>query len=184
MRRIVETVAKPIATARTRGAFYRAWRVVPIDGTTLGVPDTTENERDFGRPGVPRGKGGFPRLRAVFLAEVGNHAFFHVQAGPYSTSENVLAAKVIGRLTPGMLCLADRGFFSYGFWKSTRATGADLLWRVRADVILPCLERLDDGSFPSKLYPSVSARRRDEEGICVRVVEYTLDGAAGEPQTV
>ena len=184
MRRIFEAVAKPIATKRTRGAFYRGWRVVAIDGTTLDVPDTAENEREFGRPGVARGKSGFPQLRAVFLSEVGTHAFFHVEAGPYTTSENVLAAKVIGRLTPGMLCLADRGYFSYAFWKSTRATDADLLWRVRADAILPCLERLDDGSFLSKLYPSVSARRRDEEGVSVRVVEYTLDGAVGEPQTV
>lgn len=184
MRRIFEAVAKPIATKRTRGAFYRGWRVVAIDGTTLDVPDTAENEKEFGRPGVARGKSGFPQLRAVFLSEVGTHAFFHVEAGPYTTSENVLAAKVIERLVPGMLCLADRGYFSYGFWKSTRATGADLLWRVRADAILPCLKRLDDGSFLSKLYPSVSARRRDEEGVPVRVVEYTLDGAVGEPQTV
>jgi len=184
MRRIFETVAKPIATKKTRGAFYREWRVVAIDGTTLDVPDTTENEREFGRPGVARGKSGFPQLRAVFLIEVGTHAFFHVEAGPYTTSENVLAAKVVERLSPGMLCLADRGYFSYGFWKSTRGKGADLLWRVRADAILPCLERLDDGSFLSKLYPSVSARRRDDGGVAVRVVEYTLDGAGAEPQTV
>jgi hypothetical protein len=184
MRRIFETVAKPIATKKTRGAFYREWRVVAIDGTTLDVPDTTENEREFGRPGVARGKSGFPQLRAVFLIEVGTHAFFHVEAGPYTTSENVLAAKVVERLSPGMLCLADRGYFSYGFWKSTRGRGADLLWRVRADAILPCLERLDDGSFLSKLYPSVSARRRDDGGVAVRVVEYTLDGAGAEPQTI
>jgi len=184
MRRIFETVAKPIGTKKTRGAFYREWRVVAIDGTTLDVPDTTENEREFGRPGVARGKSGFPQLRAVFLIEVGTHAFFHVEAGPYTTSENVLAAKVVERLSPGMLCLADRGYFSYGFWKSTRGKGADLLWRVRADAILPCLERLDDGSFLSKLYPSVSARRRDDGGVAVRVVEYTLDGAGAEPQTV
>lgn len=184
MRRIFETVAKPMATKRTMGAFYRTWRVVAIDGTTFDVPDTTENEREFGRPGVARGKSGFPQLRAVFLIEVGTHAFFHVEAGSYTTSENALAARVIGRLIPGMLCLADRGFFSYAFWKSTHATGADLLWRVRADAILPCLERLEDGSFLSKLYPSVSARRRNEEGLSVRVVEYTLDGAPGQPQTV
>jgi hypothetical protein len=174
----------PIATKRTTGAVYREWPVVAIDGTTFDVPDTTENEQEFGRPGVARGRSGFPQLRAVFLIEVGTHAFFQVEAGPYTTSENVLAAKVIGRLTPGMLCLADRGYFNYGFWKSTRAMGADLLWRVRADAILPCLERLDDGSFLSKLYPSASARRRDEEGVSVRAVEYTLDGAGGEPQTV
>ncbi len=43
--------------------------------------------------GVARGKSGFPQLRAVFLREVGTHAFFHVEAGPYTTSENVLVAR-------------------------------------------------------------------------------------------
>jgi hypothetical protein len=184
MRRIFETVAKPFATKSTKGAFYRAWRLVAMDGTTLDVPDTAENEQAFGRPGAARGKSGFPQLRAVFLSEVGTHALFHVEVGPYTTSENVLAAQAIVRLTPGMLCLADRGFFSYAFWKSTSASGADLLWRVRADAILPCLERLDDGSFLSKIYASVSARSRDQQGVAVRVVEYSLDGAEGDPPTV
>ncbi len=176
MRRIFELVAKPLGTERTRGAFFRGWRLVAIDGTTLDLPDTADNERVYGRPGASRGKSGFPQLRAVFLTEVGTHAFFGVEVGPYTASENVLAAKLLPLLRPGMLCMADRGFFSYGAWKRTISYGADLLWRLKSDAILPCHQRLADGSFLSKIYPNVTARSRDQEGIAVRVVEYSLDG--------
>lgn len=176
MRRIYELVARPLGTKRTRGAFFRDWRLVAIDGTTLDLADTADNEREYGRPGASRGKSGFPQLRAVFLAEVGTRALFEVAVGPYATSENVLAERLLPLLQPGMLCMADRGFFSYGMWQRAIPSGADLLWRLKADAILPCLERLQDGSFLSKLYPSVAARSRDKEGIAVRVVEYSLDG--------
>lgn len=177
MRKIFEVVAKPLATERTPGAFFGRWRLVAIDGTTLDLADTSENERVYGRPGAARGKSGFPQLRAVFLTEVGTHVLFQVEVGPYTTSENVMASRLLPALGQGMLCLADRGYFSYGMWQKAISSGADLLWRVRADAILPCLERLADGSFRSKLYPSVAARSRDQEGIVVRVVEYSLDGA-------
>jgi len=35
--------------------------------------------------------------------------------------------------------------------------------------------RLSDGSFLAKLYPSPRHRDRDEEGIVVRIIEYTFD---------
>ena len=112
----------------------------------------------------------------VVIADHGGAVVFEVEAGPYATSENALAARLLPLLQPGMLCMADRGFFSYGMWQRAIPSGADLLWRLKADAILPCLERLHDGSFLSKLYPSVAARSRDKEGIAVRVVEYSLDG--------
>jgi hypothetical protein len=36
-----------------------------------------------------------------------------------------------------MLLLADRGFFGVDLWQKAAATGADLLWRVRKDIVLP-----------------------------------------------
>ena len=54
------------------------------------------------------------------------------------------------------------------------ATGATLVWRVKKNLVLPCLKRLEDGSYLSKVYPSKKARRHDTDGILVRVIEYTL----------
>jgi hypothetical protein len=54
---------------------------------------------------------------------------FAAQVGAYTQSEATLTGSLLDRLEPGMLLLADRGFFSYALWRKAIATGADLLWR-------------------------------------------------------
>ncbi len=182
LRRMVETVIRPLAGRTTQGAWYRKWRLISIDGTTLDLADTVANEEAFGRPGASRGKSAFPQLRMVSLVENGTHVLFGTQWGRYTTSENVLAGKVLGHLEAGMLCLADRGFFGYSLWKRAASTGADLLWRIKKNAILPCDRRLADGSYLSRIYPSTKDRRHDRNAIVVRVVEYELEGVEeGEP---
>lgn len=150
-----------------------------MDGSTLDVADTPENEEAFGRPAASRGKAGFPKLRFVSLVENGTHVLFGSRHGPYlNSSEAALAQEVVGSLSSGMLCIADRGFFSYPLWKLATGTKADLLWRVRKDFVLPCVERLEDGSYLSKVYRSLKDRRHDHQGIMVRVIEYQLEGTA------
>lgn len=179
MRRLYESVATPMATEQTRGAFFRGWRLTAIDGTTFDLADTAENDRAYGRPGASRGESGFPQMRAALLSECGTRAFFGAEAGPYSTAETVLETKLFPRLSRGMLVLADRGLFSYPMWKSAIDSGADLLWRVKTGAVLPCHERLADGSYLTKIYPDRKARREDREGILLRIIEYALDGVAG-----
>ena len=75
-----------------------------------------------------------------------------------------------------MLCLADRGFSGYALWEQASSTGADLLWRVKKNLVLSCHRRLSDGSYLSEIYASPQDRRHDENGITVRVIEYRLEG--------
>ena len=70
--------------------------------------------------------------------------------------------------------MADRGFFSYTAWRDSAATGAQLLWRVKANAVLPVLEDLAEGSDLSAVYASPKARRNNTDPIPVRVVEYTV----------
>src|SRR5437879_9188924 len=56
---------------------------------------------------------------------------------------------------------------------------ADLLWRVRKNIHLPCEKRLPDGSYLSRIYPSQQDQRRGRNGIVVRVIEYRLEGVEG-----
>ena len=179
LRRLYGEVVGPIATRETKGAWYRRWRLVSIDGTTLDTADTEGNEEAFGRPGASRGRSGFPQMRVVSLVENGTHVLFGARQGSYKTGESTLAREVLAHLTPGMLCIADRGFFGYGLWKHAGASGADLLWRVKKNLRLPCVKRLPDGSYLSKLYASAQDRRHDHQGIVVRVIEYTLEGVEG-----
>ena len=112
------------------------------------------------------------------LVENGTHVLFASKMAAYSTSEIVLARAVLGSLKPGMLCLADRNFFSYALWDQARATGADLLWRIKKNTRLPCERRLPDGSYLSHIYPSDKDRRHKTNGIKVRVIDYRLEGVA------
>jgi hypothetical protein len=169
-------VAAPLATPATKGAWYRGWRLMSLDGTCVDVADTPANDATFGRPGTGRGTGlgAFPQVRLVGLAECGTHALVEVAVGPCTSSEQVLARRVFGSLGPGMLVLADRGFYGFGLWERARAGGADLLWRARSNQVLPVVERLADGSYRSTLHEIVGNRRRPE-GIPVRVIEYALE---------
>jgi len=179
LKRLYEEVVRPIAQQHTKGAWYRDWRLMTLDGSTLELGDTKENAAEFGRPGASRGTSAFPQLRFVSLVENGTHVLLGAEAGSYATAENTLARTVLGRLTRGMLCLADRNFFSYPLWKDAAATGADLLWRVKKNLLLPCRKRFPDGSYLSPIYPSAKARRHQREAIVVRVIEYRLEGVQG-----
>lgn len=162
----------------TRGAWYRNWRLVSIDGSTLDVPDTRANEKAFGRPGAKRGKSAFPKIRFVSLVENGTHVLFGTRMGGYGVSEIELSREVIGSLKEGMLCQADRNFFSYEMWKRSIATGAELLWRIKKNLKLPCLRRFQDGSYLSEIFASENDRRHHRNAVTVRVIEYTLEGVA------
>jgi hypothetical protein len=174
IRDLYQSVVRPLATRKTIGAWYRRWRLVSLDGSTLDLADTSRNERAFGRPGASRGKAAFPQLRWVTLLENGTHVLFGAEMGRYKMGEKTLAKKVIPRLPADALCMADRNFFSYVLWNAALTTGAALLWRVSSNLILPKLRRLSDGSYLSKIYPSSKARAKDKDGVHVRVIEYRL----------
>jgi len=168
-------VAKPLADDDTPGCWVAGRRLVAIDGTCLDLPDTPANESYFGRPGVMKGeRSAFPQARVVALAECGTHVMFEAVIGPYTTSENALSTELLTRLRPGMLCLADRGFYSFTAWQQASATGADLLWRVKDNLKLEVVKDLPDGSWLTDVFDSVADRRREHPSR-VRVIEYTVE---------
>jgi len=182
LRELFTRVVHPIATAATPGAFYRQWRLVSLDGTTLDVPDTRANARAFGRPTAAAGvhhQSAYPQMRLVGLTETGTHVVFAAALAPYATSEVTLAPEVLPALRPDMLCLADRLFPSFDLWQQATATGAALLWRIRKNARLPVLERFPDGSYRSELRPTWHSRATDRQPIPVRVIEYTLPKVSG-----
>lgn len=176
LRHLYQEVVRPVATEHTLGAWYRNWLTVALDGTTMEVADTDENEKEFGRPYAQRGMSATPRIRIVGLVETGTHVLFGAEIGGYSTSEKALARKVVEHLKPGMLCLADRLFPGYELWKQTLATGAELAWRIQQKVRLEVISSLADGSYLSRMYLKWDRDRPVGEGIPVRVIEYEVDG--------
>src|SRR3954471_13780208 len=109
LRCLYEQVVRPVATPATRGAWYRSWRLVSLDGSCLDIADTEENRAAFGLSGASRGASAFPQLRFVALVENGTHVLFGTQLGRYEDGETTLARPVLPALRPGMLCLGPIG---------------------------------------------------------------------------
>jgi hypothetical protein len=181
VRRLFERVVRPLATPETPGAFYRGLRLVAVDGTLEDVPDTSANDTAFGRPtSGKRGDGAFPQIRKLSLVEVGTHVEFALCTGSCRTGEKTLFPQLLPHLQPGMLLLCDRGFFGYNLWKSVVSQGVHLLARLSKGMILKPIEHLSDGSYLAKIYASPYDRKKDRDGIVVRVIKYTLN----DPQRV
>jgi hypothetical protein len=184
------------------GLLAVAW-----DGTTVAAGNTPANTAAFGKPGPgPKRAAGdqhgqqraaaCPQLRLVTLVACGTRALLGAAMGPVrgkGTGERARARQLLPSLRPGMLLLADRNFYSYQLWNAAAATGADLLWRVKASMHLPVVAELPDGSYlahvndpravQARLHKNGHRRRRRSKlppdtsplpGITVRVIEYVL----------
>ena len=163
-----DAVVRPVGRSSEPGCGYRRWHLVSIDGSGLDVADEQGNADAFGRPGASRGASAFPQIRFVSLVENGTHVLFGSRLAGCAVGEQRLARDVVPALSAGMLCLADRNFFSYLLWNQARATGADLLWRIKKNLRLPRETPLADGSYLSRIYPSQRDRRHQRRGVCVR----------------
>jgi hypothetical protein len=181
VRHLFHQVVRRLARPETPGAFYRGFRLVGLDGTVYDVPDSQANAAAFARPSAgPRGQGAFPQIRKLSLVELGTHVELALVVRSIADGERSMVGGLLGHLTPEMLLLWDRGFFSYDLWQEVTARGAKILARVTSRLILKPIRNGADGSYLAKIYRSCSDRQIDRNGIVVRVIRYTLD----DPQRV
>lgn len=174
VRRVFDLVVRPLATPQTPGTFYRGLRLMGIDGTVLDVPDSPANAAHFGRSRGGRGDGAFPQVRKVSLVELGTHAEVAIALGGCHDSEQQLVGQLWDKIPADALLIEDRGLFSYKHWK-TLHSWVKLLVRAKDNMILQPIERLPDGSYLAKIYPSSYHRDKDRDAVVLRVIEYRLD---------
>lgn len=171
---LMNQVVKLLATLKTPGAFYRDMRLMAMDGFVVNVPDTPDNARVFGRPKGGRTPGAFPQARVLALCEVGTHVLWKCLIKPIRCAEIVMAKFLLRFLAPDMLLLWDRGFLSYANVQDVLAGKAQLLARIKKNHVFRKLKVFRDGSYLAKLYASAKHRRKDQDGILVRIIEYTI----------
>jgi hypothetical protein len=176
IRRLFEAVVKPLAKRTTEGAWYRGYRLVALDGSSLHAQDTPANRKRYGKAKAAKGKSSpLPLIRLVALCEIGTHVLFAARMGAWKISEVALATQLLGRLERGMLCLTDRLFYGFELWNQAVATNAQLLWRVSKAIRLPRLTTLSDGSYLSEVRRRSTASVADRAlRLPVRVIEFTV----------
>ena len=139
--------------------------LLSVDGTFPDVPASEAAIAAYGQPPTVTSTGqagGYPQLRLVTLIGCGTRGLTDAVFGPRKTSEQELTARIAGRgtLGPGMLVIADRNFCGYPVISALAATGADLLIRAKAGMVLPVLQALHDGSARTILPDPAASRAR------------------------
>jgi hypothetical protein len=144
-------------------ALWKGLEVTALDGTTMELARNDALACEFGSSP----EAGRPLLRVVAHVRTASRRWIGAEIGSYHDGENDLADKLEGSFRPGMLNLADRGFFSLDRYCRFSAAGADLAWRVKnsaKSIPARTLEVLPDGSELVVLHESggMLARRRRE----------------------
>ena len=187
VRELYERVSVPCAMHSTKGAWLAGRRLMAIDGFGMEAPDSEENAAYFGYAGK-KGRSAFPFVRMAALAECGTHAIVAAEIAKDGEGEETLARRILssGAVEAGMIVMADSGLYSYTNFRMVIEAGADALFRVGANLDLPALEWLPDGSYLSYIADSAEKAKNnyrlrhglvkltDLPGIYVRAVDYEI----------
>jgi hypothetical protein len=132
--RLTRSTGRQLQDEAPPGWRWRGRTVKVVDGTTVRMPDTPANRRDFPAPQGNRWRGaGFPvaRLAALFSLTAG--VALDVALGPFQgkqTGETALFRSLHHHLGLGDVLLADRYYCSYFEIALLAARGAAAVFRL------------------------------------------------------
>ena len=119
------------------GEAAAAWRwhgraVKLVDGTTVTMADTADNQARYPQPRSQQPGLGFPIARVVALLCLGTGAVLDTALGPHAGkegSEHALFHALLPSIADGDLLLADRYYCSYVMISLLQARGADIVFQ-------------------------------------------------------
>ncbi len=104
-----------------------------VDGWTVTMADTQENQEAYPQMSCHRLGCGFPIARMVGVFSLATGAINHMALGPYKgkqTGETSLLRTILDRILPGRILLADRYYASFWLLAAAEMRGVDLVARV------------------------------------------------------
>ncbi len=195
LRIVFARTAQQWALAAADAHRWRGLALYGVDGVTLRVPDTPENEQAFGRPGSNRGQAGYPQVRIVGLMALRSHLLAGVAMGPCKgkkTGELSLAMELWPQVPEQSLVIMDKGFIDYGlFYRLSHdeqgevANGRHWLVRAKKNLRWKTLKVFGSGDELVELQIGPKARKHAPtlpKTMVVRAIGYQVNGY--QPQTL
>jgi hypothetical protein len=143
---------------------WRGLRLYGIDGSTLRVPDTPENRKEFGSHHGRNGTlSGYPMVRITVLMVLRSHLLAAANFGPYEGHSELEYSKPLCESLPeASLTLVDKGYYGAPLLLSIEA-GKDRHWltRARSNLKATVVERFSDGDELVELEVAKKTRQRD-----------------------
>ena len=113
--------------------LWHGRHVVLVDGTTVSMPDTLENQEAYPQSATQQKGLGFPLARVVVLLSLASGMATDMAMGPYTgkeTGETALLRELLDGFEPGDILLGDRYFCSYFMIALLMELGIDFVTRV------------------------------------------------------
>jgi hypothetical protein len=104
-----------------------------VDGSTVVMPDTPENQAAYPQPSRQAPGLGFPMARILVIFSLAVGTVLDAAVGPYrgkQTSELALLRQIIGHFQPGDIVLADRFYCSFWLIAALQARGVGVVVRL------------------------------------------------------
>lgn len=164
--------------------LWRGLNLLAVDGSTVSIADTPENDVVYGRPGSSRSTAAYPQVRVLGLLSIGSRLLLDFVVGMLAQSEQELAALLWDKLPNHSLVILDRGFVNYANFYRIPSSGTNRHWLCRGKSKLSFKVVKNFGAGDSLVELTISSRQRklDPElpaTIQVRLVEFQLKGFRG-----
>lgn len=130
LRAVSRTLIGRLEKLQPPQAVWHGRVVKVVDGTSVSMPDTPDNQRLWPQPHGQKRGCGFPVMRLVMLFSLSSGAALAWAWGSLRVAERTLWRRLWRRLEPGDIVLGDRGFCDMaGFWLLGRR-GVDCVMRL------------------------------------------------------
>jgi hypothetical protein len=133
LRRLALEVGRNLEREIPNAWLWHGKHVDLVDGTTLTLPDTEDNQRQYPQPRSQKPGLGFPMIRMVVLLSLATAALQGMAFGPYQgkeTGETALLRQLLADVPAGHVLLADRYYCSYWLVALAQAAGIDVVFRL------------------------------------------------------
>lgn len=133
LRRLALQVGRRLEDAAPADWLWQKRHVLLVDGTTLTMPDTPENQQVFPQSSSQVSGLGFPIARLVLLLSLATAAVTDMAYGPYQgkeTGETALLRQLLDDVAVGSVLLADRYYCSYWMLALARKRHIDVVFRL------------------------------------------------------
>jgi hypothetical protein len=132
LHRLVRDTGDGLQEGAPEAWLFHGRKVTLVDGSTVSMPDTPENQAEYPQHGNQEPGCGFPIARVVVLIALATGAVLDAAVGPRKgklSGESTLLRGLHGRLTRGDVLLGDRCFCSYFEVALLSGRGVDVVMR-------------------------------------------------------
>ncbi len=133
IRQIVRETTEKMSSAIPDSWLWHGKHVKLVDGFTLTMPDTPENQKEFPQAKTQKPGVGFPIARACVVLSLATACIEDIAIGPYAgkeTGETALLRQLLHCFKPGDLLLADSCFCSFFMLAILKSRGVDVCMKL------------------------------------------------------